>query len=171
MGVGLSYILAHQPKFLDNFRRRMDSPVIKDDWIAIKEFPLLSGKALKALEAQTGSLCIGDFNAHNGNVLQDGTSIDEVDRQKFNIKWIEDLNVVQLIYFAENESCPLQLQGEDQEFGYKNCDEDVPAEESQQYLSAELTVEKISNIHEQICLICETLSGRLPELPVVPKGY
>jgi len=139
----------------------MDSPVIKDDWIAIKEFPLLSGNTsqlpephthLKGLEKELDGAHVG-----NGG----STSIVRIPQQRVNVNWIEDLNVIQVEYFFSNNNSSLECE-------QTNDPSEIQVEYSK-YIS-ELTVDKMSNIHEQICLICESLNGRLPDLPVVPKG-
>ena len=139
----------------------MDSPVIKDDWIAIKEFPLLSGKTIQSLEA--GSSVLEKPNGtHSGDDLKDRSSSLGISGQgRLEVKWIEDLNLIQVTYLSTSESIPLDC--DDKHMGY-----DVQCQSSK-YI-AELTVEKISSIHEQICLLCESLNGHLPDLPVVPKG-
>ena len=139
----------------------MDSPVIKDDWVAIKEFPLLSGKAVQSPE--TGSLILEKPNGtHSGDNFKDrSSSVGNASQGKLEVKWIEDLNIIQVTYLFTNENIPLDCHD-------KHIGDEVQCQRYT-YIS-ELTVEKISSIHEQICLICESLNGHLPDLPVVPKG-
>ena len=141
----------------------MDSPAIKDDWIAIKEFPFPSG--MKSQSVDANSSCSEELHdSYGGNKLKDCASFSEhvVGQRRFELKWIEDLNVIQVAYLYTNNNIPSANEG-------KQNEKDIPMQ-SVQYIS-EITVEKLSSIHAQICLYCESLTGCLPDLPVIPKGY
>ena len=135
--------------------------MIKDDWIAIKEFPLLSGKTSEQAESHTDLKGLEKEldETHVGN--EGSSSIVRILPQHFNVNWIEDLNVIQVEYFFSNNNSSLDCE--------QTNERSETQMQSSKYIS-ELTVDKISSIHEQICLICESLNGRLPDLPVVPKG-
>ena len=126
----------------------MCSPPVSEDWVAIKEFPFFS---LDENARPSGG---------RPTIKSDQSSGDCWDGKQhktwtFSVDWIDDINVIQL-------KCERQTEKSKHLENSENNNE-------ASYIS-EFSVEKLSGIHQQICLMCPLLVDALPDLPLLPKG-
>eukprot|EP00112_Aurelia_sp_Birch-Aquarium-sp1_P022619 Seg643.8 transcript_id=Seg643.8/GoldUCD/mRNA.D3Y31 product="Junction-mediating and -regulatory protein" protein_id=Seg643.8/GoldUCD/D3Y31 len=159
----------------------MNSPAIKDDWVAIKDFPLFpTGATISAKETPTeiiGQIATQPLSTENTPLPQESKDgITEVGPNPwtFRVSWINDLNVIQIKCSRRTENDAPTTTGEtsnDFDANNNNNDDDEHRKGDQiaEYI-AEISVAKLTSIHEQICLLCKSLDGTLPGLPTVPKG-
>ncbi|XP_065059518.1 junction-mediating and -regulatory protein-like [Rhopilema esculentum] len=145
----------------------MNSTVINDDWVAIKEFSLLSGKQLDFVDGSGKTARSGieeiQEQQRSGTENRNKASPDDCEWE-FDVNWLDDLNVIQL-----SGSHKPRDASNSEEIEPKSSD-DVFTTSGPSTCIAEFTVDRFISIHEQICLMCSSLNDSLPNLPLVPRG-
>ena len=141
----------------------MDSPVINDEWVAIKDFPLLSGKQLDFVDGRCIARCgIEEIQEQQLSCRENRNKASSDDCEwEFDVKWLDDLNVIQLSgSYKPRDGSRIEPKSSD----------DVSTTLGPSTCIAEFTVDRFISIHEQICLMCSSLNDSLPNLPLVPRG-
>ena len=150
----------------------MISPAIRDDWIAVKDFPLFPPGAAVTTELGqevTTQQPQSDEKIpppQESKITEAGPSL-----YTFRVNWIDDLNVIQIKCSRKTETdAPIRETSNDfaASANESNCHDRqmMRADHTAEYI-AEISVVKLTSIHEQICLWCESLAGTLPRLPTV----
>ena len=156
----------------------MNSPAIRDDWVVVKDFPLFPAGAAAVISTKGTRTELGQGTTQppsNENIpptqeSRNGISEAGPNLWTFRVSWIDDLNVIQIKCSRKTET-DVAIRETSNDFGAIECNDhaQIIGDHTAEYI-AEISVAKLTSIHEQICLLCESLDGTLPRLPTVPKG-